>query len=177
MSYRFETNFDQAALTAVSKCLRKTVRRKKSRRAHIWGWLVIVWAAILVVMTQKNGFTFNLRALIAGIAVIVGALFLIFEDRTNAAFSMKNLVKGMGCETAVFDSENPAFFISESNLGRTENSYDMILVIAETENYFVFILDENHGQVYDKRNLTGGDVDAFRQFICERTGKEIVPVK
>ena len=41
----------------------------------------------------------------------------------------------------------------------------------------MFILSAIHGQIYDKRSLSEEDVDAFRRFIRERTGKEIVPVK
>lgn len=177
MVYRFETNHDRAALTAIAKCLRKTVLRKKSRRTHIWGWIVIAWAALLAVMTQKDGFTFDLRAIIVGIAVIAGVLIMIFEDGVNGAISKKNLLKGAECASIVFDPENPAFYVSECAAEKAEYPYGLILVIAETENYFVFILDEKHGQICDKRALSGGDVDSFRQFIRERTGKEIVPVK
>ena len=177
MSYRFESTYDRAALTAMAKCLRKTVRRKKSRRSHVWGWIVIALAVLLAVMSQKDGFTFDLLAFITGIAAIVLAVVLIFEDRVNGALARKNMLKGTEHAVAVFDPENQAFFVSETAVGKTEFPYDSILVIAETELYFVFILSAIHGQIYDKRNLTGGDADAFRQFIRERTGKEIVPVK
>lgn len=177
MPYRFETNYDRSALTMMAKCLRKTVRRKKSRRSHIWGWIVIAWAILLAVMSQKDGFSFDFGALIAGIAAVVLVVVLIFEDRINGAIAGKNLLKGTERAVAVFDPENPAFFVSETAAGKTEFPYDSILMIAETEAYFVFVLSAIHGQVYDKSSLSGGDADAFRQFISERTGKDIIPVK
>ena len=177
MSYRFETNHDRAALTAMAKCLRKTVRRKKSRKSHAWGWIVEAMAIFLLVLSCRDGDGLNVGTTITVVMAVVLPIVLIFEDRINGAIAGRSLLKGTEHAVAVFDSENPEFFVSETAVGKTEFPYNSILVIAETENYFVFILSAIHGQVYDKRALSGGDVDSFRQFICERTGKEIVPMK
>jgi len=41
MEFKFETAYDQKALSAMARGLRKTVRLKKSRRSHIIGWVVM----------------------------------------------------------------------------------------------------------------------------------------
>ena len=50
-------------------------------------------------------------------------------------------------------------------------------MIAETDRYFVFVFSESHAQIYDKNNLSGGYVSAFREFITEKMGKPILSVK
>ncbi len=87
---------------------------------------------------------------------------------------MKRMVKGLETSTTTFTEEN---YFSTTELGDTTWSYEKVTGIAEMEHYFVFIFDTNHGQVYDKRNLTGGSVEEFRQFIAEKTGKEVRMLK
>ena len=47
MEFVFETDYDSKAMTAMARGLRKTVRKKHSRRSHIFGWIVIVLALLL----------------------------------------------------------------------------------------------------------------------------------
>lgn len=68
-------------------------------------------------------------------------------------------------------------FISETEVGKSEFAYNKIAMIAETDRYFVFVFSASHAQVYDKSNLSGGSVSEFREFIIERTGKTVVPVR
>ena len=74
----------------------------------------------------------------------------------------------------VFNAES---YITATDIGKTEFPYDHnIDLLAETKDYFVFIFDKSHAQVYDKHTLSGGTIDEFRRFIMERTGKEITNV-
>ena len=68
-------------------------------------------------------------------------------------------------------------YVSDAQIGKTEFKYDYILEIAETENYFIFLLDKIHAQVYDKNMLSGGTVDEFRKFIEEKTNIKVKKVK
>ena len=47
MEFKFETAYNQDALTAMAKALRKTIRKKRSRRSHIFGTIVIALALFL----------------------------------------------------------------------------------------------------------------------------------
>ena len=40
--FTFETDYDISALSAMARALRKTVRKKQSRRSRIFGWTVAV---------------------------------------------------------------------------------------------------------------------------------------
>ena len=53
MPYTFETNYDFKALTAMARALRKTVRRKKSRRVRIFGGIAVAVGLLLAVPWYK----------------------------------------------------------------------------------------------------------------------------
>ena len=84
------------------------------------------------------------------------------------------MLPGTEKSKATFTEEG---FHSETEVGKTEWNYDRILILAETKDYFIFVFSLSHAQVYDKNNLSGGTVQEFRQFICERTGKTMTTIK
>lgn len=43
----------------------------------------------------------------------------------------------------------------------------------EDPHFFIFILEQEYAQAYDKAYLAGGSKVAFRRFLEERTGKTI----
>ena len=54
--------------------------------------------------------------------------------------------------------------------------YARINYLAETKYYFVLIFDQNHAQVFDKEEMSGGTEEEFRDFITTKTGKTIEKV-
>ena len=54
---------------------------------------------------------------------------------------------------------------------------ESIKIIAETNDYFVFVFDMNHAQVYDKKCLSEEKTNEFREFISEKTGLKILEIK
>ena len=47
MEFSFETVYDQKAVTAMAHGLRKTIRKKHSRRSHVFGWFVVALTLLL----------------------------------------------------------------------------------------------------------------------------------
>ncbi|MBQ7001504.1 MAG: YcxB family protein [Oscillospiraceae bacterium] len=177
MRFTFETDYHQKALSVMARCIRKTVRRSKSKRSHIFGWLVVALALLLSFSSSEEAFAITAKEITTWITALVIVLALLFEDQLNGYFARKRMLKGTEKAFAVFDTEKQDSFLSETAIGKTEFSYSGILLVAETEKYFVFLLSASHAQIYDKSSLTGGTVDEFRTFITERTDKEIVFVK
>ena len=171
MEFIFETTYNQKALTAMAKGLRKTARKKRSKRSHIWGWIVIAIAILLTLADINSGFAVTANKIITWLATLVILIVLLFEDKINGYVARKRMLAGTEKSKAVFSEEG---FSSETEVGKTEWNYDRILMLAENKDYFVFIFSANHAQVYDKSNISGGTVDEFRKFICERTEKTIV---
>ena len=170
MEFVFETDYDRKAMTAMAKGLRKTVRKKHSRRSHIFGWIVIALGLLLSWPSEEVKASDVL--VWAAIAVMLGAL--LFEDRLNGYFARKKMLPGTSHAKAIFTEDG---YRSETQMGNTEWKYENITAMAEMQDYFVFLFSKNHAQVYDKRTLTGGTADEFRAFMQEKTGKAIEIVK
>ena len=167
MVFTFETRYDTKALSVMARALRKTVRKKRSRRSHILGWIVIVFALLLLL---ADGFALDAYTIITSLAMLSLLLVLLFEDRLNGAVAKKRLLPGTEKAVTVFSEDK---FVSTTDVGKTEWNYDKILAVAETADFFVFIFSKNHGQVYDKRSLQGGTADDFRRFIEAAAGKPV----
>jgi len=175
MQFTFETTYDQKALTAMAKCIRKTARKARSKRSHIVGWIVVALALLLSWPFGENGFTVDFRKVLTWLVMAVMVAALLFEDRINGYFAGKRLLKGTEQAVSVFDTASETF-VSETAIGRSEFSYANVQQVAETASYFVFVFSANHAQIYDKSSLTGGTAAAFRQFISDKTGKPVVSV-
>ncbi len=174
MQFTFETVYDQKALTAMAKVLRKTVRRKRSRRAHIFGWIVMAFALLLSFLPGEEGFTIEARNVFTWIitAVLLGTL--LFEDRLNGAIAKKRLPPGTGMSKVTFTEEA---YASTTELGDSQWHYEKVGALAQTKDYFVFLFSQSHAQVFSKASITGGTCEEFVRFIEEKTNKTMITVK
>lgn len=170
MEFIFETQYNAKTMTSMAKALRKTVRKKHSRRSHIFGWIVTVLALLLVI----KDFALDFRTIITSIAILAILIALLFEDRINGYVAKKRLLPGTEKAVAVFSESG---FISTTDIGKSEWNYDKIMLIAETADFFVFVFSASHAQLYDKRHLQGSTVDEFRRFIETATDKQVLPIK
>lgn len=170
MEFVFETVYNQKAILAMAEALRKTIRRKRNKRTHILGWVIIILAILLSIPTGNEEFVVDAKAIVTWIAVIIMAVTLLFEDKINGYIARKRMIKGTEKATTVFKEDG---YTSTTDMGKTEWYYKNILQIAENDEYFIFIFDQSHAQVYEKSAITGGTIDDFRKFITEKTEKEI----
>ena len=160
--FSFETDYDMNTFISMVRALRMTIRKKHSKRSHIFGWGVVVLGIAFI-------FLGDVRVLhITAIAAI--ALALIFEDRLNAWVAMKRMLKGMEKARSDFYEDR---YVSATDIGTTEWHYDKIKALAEDKDYFIFIFSESHTQAYDKRKMSGGTVADFRDFIMQKTGLNV----
>ncbi len=174
MEFDFRTIYGQKALTVMAKTLRKTVRKRHSRRSHVFGWIVTILALLLVLPIGGREVVINLRTIVTWIAIAAIILALLFEDHMNGYIARKRLLKGISESFCRFTEEG---YYSEVGIGKSEWKYDNIEAIAETKDYFVFIFDASHAQLYDKKSINGGTVEEFRRFITEKTGKTVQMIK
>ena len=173
MEFRFETNYDLKALSAMAKSIRKTIRKKHSRRSHVFGWIVTVLALLLLLPLGDKPFVLNFNTVVTAVAALVILLTLLFEDKLNGYVAKKRMPVGTDKAVAVFTPES---YVSTTELGRSEFRYDKIVSLAETKDYFVFVIDASHAQVYAKNTIIGGSVQEFREFICGVTQKQFQTV-
>ncbi|MBR2028000.1 MAG: YcxB family protein [Oscillospiraceae bacterium] len=169
MNFVFNTVYDMDALTVMARAVRKTTHKKKSKRSHIFGVIVIALAILLVVVAVlADDFNFNtFITSIAGIAILAA---LIFEDRLNAFIALKRMIKGSEKGVVTFGEDN---FVSSTEVGTTEFKYNIIEAIARRGDYIVFVLSRRHAQVYDLTAMSNGTPKEFCRFIEEKTGLKI----
>lgn len=171
MGIQFETDYNMETLTAMAKGLRKTVRKKRSRRVHIFAAVVLVLGILTILATVAGGESLGASGVVTLLVVILVSLF---EDRLNAWFAKKRLLPGTEHAVATFEEDG---YVSATGVTESRFSYAQIVAVAETTRYFVFALSSHHTQAYDKRNIRGGSVEDFRAFIAEKTGKPIANIK
>ena len=170
MEFTFETQYNAKTMALMAKALRKTIRKKRSRRAHIFGWSISILGLLLTVL---GGFSLDFHTIITLIAVLVIVITLLFEDKLNGYIAAKKLLPGTEKAVTVFSQGS---FRSTTDIGKSEWNYDKITLVAETSDFLVFIFDSSHAQLYDKRHLQGGTIHDFRRFIETATGKRIQPI-
>ena len=173
-NFTFETTYNQKAMTTMARALRKTVRKKHSRRSHIFGWIITVLALLLILPIGERTFTLDFRTVLTLIAILVIVVALLFEDQINGYIARKRMLPGTAFALCTFGEDG---YVSETKAGKTEWKYDNIETIAETKDYFVFLFGKNHAQVYDKNSLQGGSIEEFRTFLVKKTEKEFWSVK
>ena len=173
MEFVFETCYDQKGMTAMARGLRKTLRKKKSRRSHVFGWIVVVLALLLSFNGGDAGFVITFRTVLTWLVVAVMVAALLFEDQMNGFFAGRRILAGSEKVVTTFREEG---YRTESAAGCTDWTYGTVQAVAETGNYFVFMLSKNHAQIYDKTRLTGGTEEEFRAFMERQTGKPVQTV-
>ena len=171
MGIQFETDYNMETLTAMAQGLRKTVRRKRSRRVHIFAAVVLVLGILTILATVAGGEPLGASGVVTLLVVILVSLF---EDRLNAWFARKRLLPGTEHAVATFEEDG---YVSATGVTESRFSYAQIVAVAETARYFVFALSSHHTQAYDKRTIRGGSVEDFRAFIAEKTGKLVENIK
>ena len=174
MAFAFETDYDRNAFTATAKCLRKTVRKKRSRRVHIFAGIVLVCGLFLGVGRILSDGALRWRSFITLFSSMLLILISLFEDRLNGWVGRRSLLPGMEHASTTFLED---CYILRTSVTESKFSYTQILAIAETQRYFVLALSKNQAQTFDKESMGGGSVENFRAFLTEKTGMPIQLVK
>ncbi len=171
MNFTFTTKYDSKTMRALAKGLRKTTRGKREKRSRLAGLIIAVLGILLL---WRNDFILTFNNVITGLCVLILLTPNLWEDRLNAYIGKKRLLSGLSSSVTTFGEED---YRSVTEIGESTFLYDKVSAIAEMEDYFVFLFDKNHGQVYDKNHLEGGSVEEFRQFIQKKTGKTLQKIK
>lgn len=162
MEFTFHTVYDQKAMTALARGLRKTLRAKRNRRSRILGTIVSVVGFLLI---WYRG-TIDFRSVLTAAAILVILYVLLCEDNLNGSIAKKRGLPGLNESVTTFAEGS---YHSVTPLGKTTFYYNNILAAAETPDYFLLLFSQSHGQVYSKASLTGGSEDDFRSFIEDKT--------
>lgn len=166
MEYTCHTIYDQNALEAMSRALRKTIRKKSARRWWMLGCLLLVLGlSLLLEPGERLWFKAVLLAVVVCLFVVQG-----WGDGLNALVARRRVMPGSELCSSSFYGDHYECKISGAV---TRWDYQKVLAIAETRDYLVFVLGKNHAQVFSKRELKGGTVDGFRSFLEHKVGRPV----
>ena len=165
MEIHVKTVYDQRALTAMVRGLRKTVRRKRSRRSHIVGWVLVVLALLFGVgdLALNPGWKGWVDLAVAAVLLMV----LLTEDRVNGFFAGRKVLPGSREVETVFTDAN---YVAAVQNAQTRWSYESIRAIAEGREFIVLALSDRHAQIYDKGGISGGTAEELLSLLREKTG-------
>lgn len=166
MEFTCHTQYDQKTLTAMARALRKTVRAKRNRMLHGVAWVII--GVLLVSIWLSWG---DVWQTVINCAVIVALLLVHWkEDAINGYFAVRKIMPGTETADTIF---RPDDYLVKTAASESRWQYDKILALAETGEYLVLIMGENHGQAVEKAALEGGSFPEFCRLIEEKSGHKI----
>ncbi len=171
MKFTVETVYDQKTMTVLARVLRKTLRAKRNKRTHIFGWLINIMALLLL---WAQDFVMNPQTVVTVIAMVIMIVTLLWEDHINGYTARKRLLKGLDKSVTDFTDKG---YESVTAVGKTQWTYNIVDRIVKSGEYLVFVFDKNHGQVYDLQKLSGGTAEEFQHFLSEKTGKNVELLK
>ena len=140
MEFTFDTAIDQSAMTAMARSLRKTIRKRRSRRAHILGPIVVI-IGLLLVFGGEGGFVVEMRSIVTLLVLLVIIITLIWEDQINACIARKRMLPGTGRAVSAFHGDG---YKTTTDMGETSWHYDKIAQLVKTKNYYVFVFNQSH---------------------------------
>ncbi len=169
MIFEINTCYTQKELAVISKALRKTLRKKKNKRINIFSIAIIIFALCMIISER------TLLSTISNITpVIVLSIVLVFQDKINGFFAYKKAIKGLENIKTIFTDDT--YTSIASNMAQTQWKYSSVQCVAEDDNYIVFLIDDKHGQIYDKNEIDDDKLEQFRKFIEEKTNKKIIRI-
>ena len=104
--------------------------------------------------------------------VVIAALLLINwkEDAINGYFAKRKALPGTDAADTTF---YPDHFFVKTAAAESRWQYDKILALAETKDYFLFVMGKNHAMAMEKASMEGGSIPEFCRFIEERSGQTV----
>lgn len=166
MEFACHTTYDQKALTAMARAVRKTVQAKRSRQIRFYAWVII--GLLLVSLWLSWG---SVWLTVLHCAVILALLLISWkEDSINAYFAKRKALPGTDSADTKFYSD---YYLVKTAAAETKWQYEKILALAESGGYLVFVMGNNHALAMEKAALEGGSISEFYRFIEEKSGHRV----
>lgn len=104
--------------------------------------------------------------------MVIAALLLINwkEDALNGYFAKSKALPDTDAADTTF---YPDHYLVKTAASESKWHYDKILALAETQDYFVFVMGKNHALAMEKAALEGGSMSESCRFLEEKSGQKI----
>ena len=167
MEFVNQTVIGRRELSALARGARKSVRRRRGSIIRIVGGAIILLNVFFAWISLRMG---DSRWWVNGALALFLLVIIFGEDQLNGRISAKYILPDAREVTASFGPEQ---YTHATSFSDSRFSYDQIQAVCETKDYFLFYLNRNLGQIYDKNGFTKGTAMAFRSFISRKTGLQV----
>ena len=169
MKFTCHTTYNQSALTAMARAVRKTVRAKRNRMIRLYSWVLM--GVMLVSIWLSWGEVWQTGAS----CVVLAALLLVNwkEDAINGYFAKRKALPGSSFADTTF---YPDHYLVKTAAAESKWQYDGIVALAETKAYLLLVVGNHHAMALEKASLEGGSLPEFRRFLEEASGQKIVHI-
>lgn len=174
MEFQIKVDYTRKTGAAISKALRKTVRKTRSRILRILSVLILLLLVICLIPLDGSFVLLSPENLASLLCIMLLLIQLIWEDSISGWFFYRAILPGAHHVDAVFTPEG---YCTRTQLGNTSWYYGTITAIVESRQYLIFVFGKKHIQAYDKSTLTGGSPDQFRALLEQATGKPILSIE
>ena len=164
MEFVNQTVIGKKELTALARGARKSVRRRRGHIVRIVGGAIILLNVFFCVLSIQLG---DKRWWVNGVLALFLLVIIFGEDQLNGRISAKYILPDAREVTTTF---GPETYVHVTASSESRFTYDQIQAVCETKDYFLFYLNRNLGQIFDKSGFTEGTAMAFRDFISRKTG-------
>lgn len=166
-----QTEIDRKSMTALARMTRKTLRRGRNGPVRMLAWFVVLLELFLTavyIRAGAGGWLVNVLLACIMLACILG------EDYVNGAVGLRQILPASRSVNTAFKEDG---YVHRTRAGESWWPYRQIRAVVESRDYFAFLLDRTHGQIYDKKGFAWGSPDEFRAFIQRKTGLKIQRVR
>jgi len=166
MEFTFEMNYDQKAMTAMARAIRKGLQEEQDKKSKIIGWAFVVLSAIILLSSGKFGW----MQIVGGIVVVLFACYLIWQDTVNAFLALQKLGVKLRRGQWLFREDG---YFSNTEAGESDYSYSNIFMVVESQGYMILVFHEGNAQIIDMSTIQGGTADDFRRLLRRQTSLTI----
>ena len=174
MTFEIHSDITNRSMTVAARAMRKVLRRKRSILWAIFGWSVFFINALLLIPFDGEPFTLDASTVISLLAEVMLLSVLLFQDRFNGMIACKNTLAGTKDYHIAFGEESYTVVTAATT---STFRYELIDALAESRDYIILLMKKRYAQSLDKRTLTGGTAEEFKQFLEEKTGRTFRRVK
>ncbi len=170
--FSFKTQYDFKTFIRISKAVGKTVRKQAMVTTYLLS--IVVGILFIVRFFPKDGIELSLSNVIIWTAFILMLVALVFQNIIEASFFKRATRPLDMAVTTEFGDEG---YVLRSEGGDINCKYSDIEALVEIKEGFVLCLGNNIYKMLPKETLTGGNMEDFKSFIEQKTGKFIQLVK
>lgn len=172
MEFQVNTTYDKRAIYVLN---RGGSEVGNTRMSSLWRLAGIVITAYLIILTvyiaDIESLRFQMVINMVAAAIIGGWTLFVYRIRT--ALIDKMMPPEDRKQKATFTEEG---YLMESTL-RDQCSYEDVLGIAQTADYFLICVSKRRGYALDKKGFTQGDAAQFAAFLERKTGRQMKDLK